>query len=102
MGCQVKTHLFLRAVKAMITRILVALSLAAISFHSMAHSEYSIDSAEIEVYEIELSPNEKLKLSHLKIYSENETHDEEEANDQSPSPPQNTTNESQSFSLIAL
>jgi len=86
----------------MITRILVALSLAAISFHSMAHSEYSIDSAEIEVYEIELSPNEKLKLSHLKIYSENETHDEEEANDQSPSPPQNTTNESQSFSLIAL
>ena len=59
----------------MITRILVALSLAAISFHSMAHNEYSIGSAEIEIYEIELSPNEKLKLSHLKIYSENEVHE---------------------------
>ncbi len=69
----------------------------------MAHNEYSIDSAEIEIYEIELSPNEKLKLSHLKIYSENEYHDEEEAtDDQRPSPPQNMTNESQGSSLIPL
>ncbi len=87
----------------MISKILVALSLAAIPFHSMAHNEYSIGSAEIEIYEIELSPNEKLKLSHLKIYSENEFHEEEEAtNDHRPSPPQNMTNERQDFSLIPL
>ncbi len=87
----------------MISKILVALSLAAIPFHSMAHNEYSIGSAEIEIYEIELSPNEKLKLSHLKIYSENEFHEEEEAtNDQRPSPPKNMTNERQDLSLIPL
>ncbi|MGW8465941.1 hypothetical protein [Pseudomonas sp. CLCA07] len=98
-----KTPIFLRAVKSMITKILVALSLVAMPFHSMAHDEYSIGSAEIEIYEIELSPNEKLKLSYLKIYSENEFHEEEEAtNDYRSSPPQNTANERQDFSLIPL
>jgi len=87
----------------MTPKILIALTLIATPFHSMAHNEYSIGSAEIEIYEIELSPNEKLKLSHLKIYSENEFHEEEETtDDHRPSPPKNTTDELQEFSLIPL
>lgn len=84
----------------MITRILAVLSLAAISFHSAAHDEYSAGSTEIELYQIELSPNEKLKLSQLNIYFENEYHDDEGAID--PPPAQNTINEIHDFSLITL
>jgi hypothetical protein len=85
------------------TKILVALSLAAIPCYSMAHDKYSVGSAEIEIYSIEVSPNEKLKLSHLKIYAEREFHDEEEAtNDHHPSPPQNLNDENQDYLLIPL
>lgn len=87
----------------MITRILAALSLAAIPFYSLAHDEYSTGSTEIELYQIELTPNQKLKLSQLKIYSENERHDDEGAIDSlPPSPPQNTTDEIFDLSLIVL
>jgi hypothetical protein len=87
----------------MTSTILIALFLAAIPFHSMAHNQYSIGSAEIEIYSIELSPNEKLKLSHLKIYSEHESHDEEDAtNDHRPSPQQNMPHENHDVSLIPL
>lgn len=87
----------------MITRILAVLSLAAISFHSVAHDEYSAGSTEIEFYQIELSPNEKLKLSQLNIYFENEYHGDEGAIDpSSPPPAQNTINETHDFSLITL
>ena len=50
----------------MITRILAALALAALSFPSAAHNEYSVGSTEIELYELEMSPNETIKLKHLK------------------------------------
>ncbi|WP_080943008.1 hypothetical protein [Pseudomonas fluorescens] len=87
----------------MITKILAALSLAAIPLHSLAHDEYSTGSTEIEFYEIEVSPNEKLKLSHLKIHAENEFHgDEREADNPLPPPTQNFTNERQAFSLTPL
>lgn len=87
----------------MITRILAVLSLAAISFHSVAHDEYSAGSTEIELYQMELSPNEKLKLSQLNIYFENEYHDEDGAIDlPPPSPAQNTISDIHDFSLIAL
>lgn len=87
----------------MITRILAALSLAALPFHAVAHDEYSAGSAEIELYQIESGPNEKLKLSQLRIYVEKEYHDEEGAIDPTPSSPaQNTLNEIRDFSLISL
>jgi hypothetical protein len=53
----------------MMTKMLAVLSLAALPFYSVAHDEYSNGSTEIDFYSIELSPNEKLKLSHLQIYS---------------------------------
>lgn len=87
----------------MTTKVLVILSLAAIPLHSMAHNQYSIGSTEIEFYEIELKPNEKIKLQHLKIYSENEQHEDERALDNSlPAPPQNIDDESQEFSLTPV
>lgn len=86
----------------MMCRVLAALTLVVLPFHSMAHNEHSIGSTEIEFYEIELSPNEKLKMSHLKIYSENELHDDEGVvDDDLPLPPQNTADEND-FSFIAL
>ncbi|WP_236707805.1 hypothetical protein [Pseudomonas sp. Leaf48] len=92
----------LRAIMPMMCRVLAALTLVVLPFHSMAHNEHSIGSTEIEFYEIELSPNEKLKMSHLKIYSENELHDDEGVvDDDLPLPPQNTADEND-FSFIAL
>lgn len=85
----------------MMTKILAVLSLAAIPFHSMAHNEYAIGSTEIEFYEIEMSPNENIKLKHLKIYSENERNEGEGAFDNTlPPPPQN--NESDELSLTPV
>ncbi|WP_408600911.1 hypothetical protein [Pseudomonas sp. PLMAX] len=79
----------------MITRILAALALAALSFAAAAHNEYSVGSTEIELYELELSPNETIKLKHLKIYSEKQAHDDEDAFDNAlPAPPQNQQSES--------
>jgi hypothetical protein len=82
----------------MMTQLLAVLSLAALPFHSVAHDEYSNGSTEIDFYSIELSPNEKLKISHLQIYSENESQDDEGANDNSlPSPPQHVINDAPSL-----
>jgi hypothetical protein len=80
----------------MITRILAILALAAISFPSAAHNEYSIGRTQIELYELELSPNETIKLKHLKIYSEKEAHDDNEDafGSDLPAPPQNQQSES--------
>jgi hypothetical protein len=94
-------HTFLRAVIPMMTKMLAVLSLAALPFHSVAHDEYSNGSMEIDFYSIELSPNEKLKMSHLQIYSENESHDDEGANDNSlPSPPQHIINDDPALILL--
>ena len=85
----------------MMTKILAVLFLAAIPFHSMAHNEYAIGSTEIEFYEIEMSPNENIKLKHLKIYSENEPNEGEGAFDNAlPPPPQN--NESDEIPLTPV
>ena len=82
----------------MMTKILAVLSLAAIPFPSVAHNEYAIGSTEIEFYEMELSPNEKIKLKHLKIYSENERNESEGAFDNAlPPPPQKLTTRAMSF-----
>lgn len=87
----------------MITRILAVLSLVALPFYSAAQNEHSSASTEIEFYQIELSPNEKLKLSQLKIYFENEQHDDEGTMDRpAPFPPPNTINKVQDFSLIPI
>ncbi|OLF53081.1 hypothetical protein BTN82_19435 [Pseudomonas chlororaphis] len=78
----------------MITRILAVLLLAAIPAYSMAHNEYSIGSTEIELDVIELSADQKIKLSHLKIYADNEHYDDEGAIDNPPpSSPLNTTDD---------
>lgn len=78
----------------MMTKMLAVLSLAALPFHSVARDEYSNGSTEIDFYSIELIPNEKLKLSHLQIYSESESHDDKGANDNSlPAPPQQFVND---------
>lgn len=101
-GRQLKTSIFLRAVKSTSSKLLAVLSIAAIPLHSMAHNEHSIGSTEIEFYEIELEPNEKIKLKHLKIYAENKFHDDAGSIDNAlPSPPQNITDESD-FSLTSL
>ncbi|CRL47591.1 hypothetical protein PSHI_06170 [Pseudomonas sp. URMO17WK12:I11] len=85
----------------MMTKMLAVLSLAALPFHSVAHDEYSNGSTEIDFYSIELSPNEKLKLSHLQIYSENESHDEEGTNNTPrPSPPQHVINDDPALILL--
>ncbi|MNI91382.1 hypothetical protein D3C73_1490320 [compost metagenome] len=69
----------------------------------MAHNEHSIGSTEIELYIVELSANEKLKLSHLKIYSDNEYQGDEDTMDNPlPSPPQITADERREISLTAL
>jgi hypothetical protein len=82
----------------MMTKMLAVLSLAALPFYSVAHDEYSNGSTEIDFYSIELSPNEKLKLSHLQIYSESESHDDKGANDNSlPPPPQYVINDDPSL-----
>jgi hypothetical protein len=86
----------------MMTKILAVLSLAALPFHSMAHNEYAIGSTEIELYEIELSPNEKIKLKHLKIHSENERNEGDSAVDDPLPPSQNNDNESDELSLTPV
>ncbi|AUG04845.1 hypothetical protein CXQ81_02095 [Pseudomonas sp. 09C 129] len=87
----------------MITRILAVLSLVALPFYSAAQNEHSSASTEIEFYQIELSPNEKLKLSQLKIYFENEQHNDEGTMDLPvPFPPPDTINEVQESSLISI
>lgn len=85
----------------MMTKILAVLFLAAIPLHSMAHNEYAIGSTEIEFYEIEMSPNENIKLKHLKIYSENERNEDEGALDNTLPPP-SQNNESDELSLIPV
>lgn len=85
----------------MMTKMLAVLSLAALPVHSVAHDEYSNGSTEIDYYSIELSPNEKLKLSHLQIYSESESHDDEGENGNSqPSLPQPVINDDPSLTLL--
>jgi len=85
----------------MMTKMLAVLSLAALPFHSVAHDEYSNGSTEIDFYSIELSPNEKLKLSHLQIYTENESHDDKAANDNSlPPPPHYVINDDPALILL--
>ncbi|CAI8867489.1 hypothetical protein [Pseudomonas putida] len=87
----------------MITRILAVLALTAISFHSAAHNEHSIGSTDIEFYELELRPNETIKLRQLKIYSEKEVHDDEDAlGNALPAPPHNINNQSHDLSLTPV
>ncbi|WIE50623.1 hypothetical protein [Pseudomonas sp. GM17] len=79
------------------------LSLVALPFYSAAQNEHSSASTEIEFYQIELSPNEKLKLSQLKIYFENEQHNDEGTMDLPvPFPPPDAINEVQDYSLISI
>jgi hypothetical protein len=86
----------------MMTKNLAVLFLAALPFHSMAYNEYAIGSTEIEFYEIELSPNEKIKLKQLKIHSENERNEGDSAVDDPLPPSQNIDNESDVLSLTPV
>ncbi len=84
-------------------RFLGVLFLSAIPLYSLAHDEHSVESTTIEYYEVETSPDDTQKLSHLKIHSENEYHADEQSSDSTlPAPPQSDTGMSYASSLILL
>lgn len=94
---------FLRAHKSTTFRFLGVLFLSAIPLYSLAHDEHSVESTTIEYYEVETSPDDSQKLSHLKIHSENEYHADEQSSDSTlPAPPQSDTGLSYASSLILL
>lgn len=94
---------FLRTLKSTTFRFLAVTFLSAIPPYSLAHDEHSVESTTIEYYEIETSPDDRQKLSHLKIHSENEYHADEQGDDFPLStPPQADTGTSYASSLILL
>ena len=94
---------YLRAHKSPTFRFLGVLFLSAIPLYSLAHDEHSVESTTIEYYEVETSPDDSQKLSHLKIHSENEYHADEQSSDSTlPAPPQSDTGMSYASSLILL
>ncbi|MNH83067.1 hypothetical protein D3C73_354600 [compost metagenome] len=102
-GNQVNAMHFLRAHKSTTFRFLGVLFLSAIPLYSLAHDEHSVESTTIEYYEVETSPDDSQKLSHLKIHSENEYHTDEQSSDSTlPAPPQSDTGMSYASSLILL
>jgi hypothetical protein len=102
-GNQVKTMHFLRTHKSTTFGFLAAFFLSAMPLYSLAHDERSVESTTIEYYEIETSPDDSQKLSHLKIHSENEYHTDVQNSDSAlPAPPQRDTGMSYANSLILL
>jgi hypothetical protein len=92
---------FLRTNKSARLRILAVLLLSALPHYSLAHDEHAVESTTIEYYEIETSPDDSQKLSHLKIHSENEYHTDEQDSDFAlPTPPQSDTSTSYANSRI--
>jgi len=99
----VKATHFLRTHYSTTFGSLAVVFLSAMPLYSLAHDEHSIESTTIEYYEIESSPDDRQKLSHLKIYSENEYHADEQNSDSAlPAPPQSDTGMSYANSLILL
>lgn len=94
---------FLRIHKSTTFGFLAVAFLSAMPAYSLAHDEHSVESTTIEYYEIETSPDDVQKLSHLKIHSENEFHADEQDDDFPLStPPQGDTDTSYASSLIIL
>lgn len=92
---------FLRTNKSTTFGFLAVLFLSAIPLYSLAHDEHSVESTTIEYYEVETSPDDRQKLSHLKIHSENEYHTDEQDSDFAlPTPPQSDTGTSYANSRI--
>ena len=98
-----KTLHFLRTHKSTTFGLLACLFFSAMPLYSLAHDEHSVESTTIEYYEIETSPDDRQKLSHLKIQSENEYHaDEQDSDFPLSTPPQGDTGTSYASSLILL
>ncbi|MGF6092263.1 hypothetical protein [Pseudomonas sp. 18173] len=94
---------FLRTSKSPTFGFLAVLFLSAMPLYSQAHDEHAVESTTIEYYEIETSPDDSEKLSHLKIQTENEYHTDEEDNDFPLSaPPQGDTGTRYANSRIVL
>ena len=94
---------FLRTHKSTTFGFLAVLFFSAMPLYSLAHDEHSVESTTIEYYEVETSPDDSQKLSHLKIHSENEYHADEQSSDSTlPAPPQSDTGMSYASSLILL
>ncbi|MGF6553686.1 hypothetical protein ABIA48_000066 [Pseudomonas sp. S30_BP2TU TE3576] len=92
---------FLRISKSMNLRILAVSFLSAIPFYSSAHDERAVENTTIEYYEIELSQDDRQKLSHLTIHTENEYHtDEQDSEFPLPAQPQGDTGTSYANSRI--
>jgi hypothetical protein len=92
---------FLRTNKSTTCGFLAVLFLSAMPLYSLAHDERSVESTTIEYYEIETSPDDSQKLSHLKIHSENEYHTDEQDSDFALPPlPQSDTGTSYANSRI--
>ena len=84
-----KTMHFLRPHRTTTFGYLAVFFLSAMPLYSLAHDERSVESTTIEYYEIETSPDDSQKLSHLKIHSENEYQTDEQNSDSAlPAPPQ--------------
>jgi hypothetical protein len=99
----VKAIHFLRTNKSTTFGVLAVLFLSAMPLYSLAHDEHSVESTTIEYYEIETSPDDNQKLSHLKIRSKNEYHsDEQDSDSELPTPPTVDTGTSYANSLIFL
>ncbi len=82
----------LRIHKSTTFGFLAVLFFSAMPLYSLAHDEHSVESTTIEYYEIETSPDDRQKLSHLKIHSENEYHaDEQDSDFTLPTPSQSDT-----------
>ncbi len=98
-----KTMHFLRTRKSTTFGFMAVFFLSAMPLYSLAHDERSVESTTIEYYEIETSPDDSQKLSHLKIQSENEYHTDEQDNDSAlPAPPQSDAGMSYANWLILL
>ena len=94
---------FLRTHHSTTFGFLAVVFLSAMPLYSLAHDEHSVESTTIEYYEIETSPDDSQKLSHLKFHSENEYHTDEQNSDSAlPAPPQSETGMSYANSLILL
>jgi hypothetical protein len=99
----VKATHFLRTSKSPTFGFLAVLFLSAMPLYSLAHDEHAVESTTIEYFEIETSPDDRQKLSHLKIQTENEYHTDEQDSDFPLSgPPQGDTGTSYANSRIML